>query len=46
MYYDCRLHLSVSALRELIKTMTFHLMRGVTREDHIYLEQLQSMYQI
>ena len=37
-----RLHLSVSALRELIKTLTFHRERGLENEDLQYLEELQS----
>lgn len=36
-----RLHLSVSALRELIKTVTFHRERGLDKDDLDYLEQLQ-----
>ncbi|XP_045199744.2 protein timeless-like [Mercenaria mercenaria] len=36
-----RLHLSVSALRELIKTLTFHRERGLEKSDLQYLEELQ-----
>nr|WRJ79124.1 timeless-like protein 1 [Sinonovacula constricta] len=36
-----RLHLSVSALRELLKTLTFHKEKGLGREDTAYLNQLQ-----
>ncbi|XP_060576649.1 protein timeless-like isoform X2 [Ruditapes philippinarum] len=36
-----RLHLSVSALRELIKTLTFHRERGLEADDLQYLEELQ-----
>ena len=37
-----RLHLSVCALRELFKTMSFHRERGLNDEDTQFLEQLQS----
>ncbi|KAL4220440.1 hypothetical protein ACF0H5_020842 [Mactra antiquata] len=36
-----RLHLSVSALRELIKTLTFHRERGMNSDDQQYIEALQ-----
>ncbi|KAH3839015.1 protein timeless-like [Dreissena polymorpha] len=36
-----RLHLAVTALREMIKTMTFHIMKGLAGDDLTYIQQLQ-----
>ncbi|XP_052784271.1 protein timeless-like isoform X2 [Mya arenaria] len=36
-----RLHLCVSALREMIKMMTYQLMRGLQGEDLMYMKSLQ-----
>ena len=37
-----RLHLSVCALRELFKTLSFHRDRGLSDDDMQYLDDLQS----
>ena len=42
LFSSFRLHLSVCALRELFKTLSFHRDRGLSDDDMQYLDDLQS----